>query len=113
MLATLIAVLSAVSVFLGFRTEKRGRQKFHENLKEVKQIWGSNINYHTPSITYLTLTTVERTNKKTGKPFKVKKLISRDIKIRSSNIHAKIDKDIREKGLQYYNGFKVYRLPKK
>ncbi|MCP4138550.1 MAG: hypothetical protein GY754_46760 [bacterium] len=105
LLTGLVIVLSGVSVALGIRTKERGRQKFHENLTEVKQIWGNNIVQRPPAISYKTLTRVERQNWKTGEPYKVNRIVSKDIKIKKSSMDISIDKDIRKKGLQVYNGY--------
>jgi len=107
LLGILAIGLSTVAVLIGLRTEQRGTSKYSDNLKEVRQIWGGSIVQAPPAISYRQLTRVERHHWKTGKPYSVKKIVHRDIKIWKTDIDGRIDRDIRKKGLQVYNGYRL------
>lgn len=107
LLAFLAIGLSAVAVLIGMRTEQRGNSRYSQNLNEVRQIWGGSITQAPPAISYQQLSSIERHHWQTGKPYEVKKLVRKDIKIWQADIKAKIDRDIRKKGLQVYNGYRL------
>lgn len=107
LLGILAVGLSTVAVLIGLRTEQRGSTRYSQNLREVQKIWGGAIIQAPPALSYRQLTRVERHHWQTGKPYAATKTIRRDIKIWRAKIMAKVNRDIRARGLQVYNGYRL------